>query len=356
VRWEVYDRYTEKARRAIYFAHYEASQLGSTTIETEHLLLGLLREGHTTIKRFLGAEVSQESIREQIKAHTLIPESASASFDLPLTNESKRVLAYAAEEAQRLCVRLIGSEHLLLGLLREEDGFAACMLKERGVSLEWSRREILASYSQLRTERSDLLTSVVAGKLMDETSATPPVDRRQQPRKSFAPYNERARRVLLFARLEASQLGATSIETEYLMLGLLREGKALLGLFAEPAGALQAIRTQIEQHAPPGDPSPMGMDLPLTEECRRALYYGAEEAQKLNRDLIGPEHLLMGVLREEQSFAAQILRERGVSLEEIRKKFTEFSPLVPPRLNRDELPNPDQELQGSIRTGVPRFH
>ena len=350
----MHDRYTEKARRALFFAHYEASQFGSTTIETEHLLLGLLREAHTTIKRFLGAEISQESIREQIKAHTLILEKTSASFDLPFANESKRVLAYAAEEAQRLGVRLIGTEHLLLGLLREEDGFAARMLHERGVSLEWSRREVLESYSQLRAERGNIMTSAVAGRLMDEKAATPSVERRQQPRKSFAPYNERARRALLFARLEASQLGASSIETEHLMLGLLREGKALLGLFAEPVKALQSIRAKIEQRTPRGNPSPMGMDLPLTEECRRALYYGAEEAQKLNRDLIGPEHLLMGVFREEQSLAAQVLRERGISLEEIRKKFAEFSPSVPLQLNQDGLPNRDQELQGSIRAGVPR--
>jgi ATP-dependent Clp protease ATP-binding subunit ClpA len=352
----VYDRYTEKARRAIFFAHYEASKLGSTTIETEHLLLGLLREGHSTIKRFLGAEVSQESVREQIKAHTLIPENAAASLDLPLTNESKRVLAYAAEEAQRLGVRLVGTEHLLLGLLREEDGFAALMLRERGVTLEWSRREILESYAQLRTERSDITTSAVAGKLIDETSAAPSSDRRQQPRKSFAPYNERARRALLFARLEASQVGATSIETEHLMLGLLREGKAVLGLFAEPARALHSIRSQVELHTAPGSPSPMGMDLPLTEECRRALYFGAEEAQKLNRDLIGPEHLLMGILREEQSFAARVLRDRGVSLDEIRKKLAEFSPSVPVRLSQDEPPNPDSELQGTVPAGMPRFH
>jgi ATP-dependent Clp protease ATP-binding subunit ClpA len=352
----MYDRYTEKARRAIFFAHYEASQFGSTTIETEHLLLGLLREAHTAIKRFLGAEVSQESIREQIAAHTLIPQKASASFDLPLTNESKRVLAYAAEEAQRLGVRLIGTEHLLLGLLREEDGFAAQMLQERGVTLEGARREILASYSQLRAERGDILTSGVAGRLMDETAATPSADRRQQPRKSFAQYNERARRALFFARLEASQFGASSIETEHLLLGLLREGKALLGLFAEPVKVLQSIRTQIEQHTPRGNASPMGIDLPLTEECRQALYHGAEEAQKLNRDLIGPEHLLMGVLREEQSFAAQVLRERGVNLDEITRKLAEQSPSPLPQPNRDALPNPDPELQGSFRAGAPRFH
>jgi hypothetical protein len=64
----------------------------------------------------------------------------------------------------------------------------------------------------------------------------------------------------------------------------------------------------------------------------------------------------MGVLREEQSFAARVLRERGVNLEEIRKKFAEFSPSVAVRLNQDELPHPDQELQSTVRTGEPRYH
>jgi ATP-dependent Clp protease ATP-binding subunit ClpA len=348
----MHEHYTEKARRTIFFAHYEASQFGSTNIETEHLLLGLLRESHSAVKRFLGVEISPASIRKQIEAHTPIPKEPSASFDQPLANDSKRVLAYAAEEAQRLGVNLIGTEHLLLGLLREEEAFAARMLQERGVSLEWSRKEILASCSPLRAERADLLTRAIAGNLIDETESTPSADRRQQPRNSLAQYNERARRALLFARLEASQFRASSIGTEHLMLGLLREGKVILGLFAEAETAVKSIRKQIEQHIPRGNSGPVGAVLPLTEECRRALNYGAEEAQKLNRDLIGPEHLLMGVLHEEQSFSAQVLRERGVSLQEFRRELAEHSPSTLLRPKQSGPPEP--ELYGSIHAGVPR--
>jgi ATP-dependent Clp protease ATP-binding subunit ClpC len=138
----MFERYTEKARRVIFFARYEASQFGSPYIETEHLLLGLLREDKALTNRFLRSHASVESIRKQIEAHTTIREKVSTSVDLPLSNECKRVLAYAAEEAERLGHKHIGTEHLLLGLLREEKCFAAEILQERGLKLAQIRDEL----------------------------------------------------------------------------------------------------------------------------------------------------------------------------------------------------------------------
>ena len=138
----MFERYTEKARRVIFFARYEASQFGSPYIETEHLLLGLLREDKALTNRFLRSHASVESIRKQIEGHTTIREKVSTSVDLPLSNECKRVLAYAAEEAERLSHKHIGTEHLLLGLLREEKCFAAEILHERGLRLGTIREEL----------------------------------------------------------------------------------------------------------------------------------------------------------------------------------------------------------------------
>jgi ATP-dependent Clp protease ATP-binding subunit ClpC len=138
----MFERYTEKARRVIFFARYEASQFGSPYIETEHLLLGLLREDKALTNRFLRSHISVDAIRKQVEAHTTIREKVSTSVDLPLSNECKRVLAYAAEEAERLGHKHIGTEHLLLGLLREETSFAAELLKERGVQLATVREEL----------------------------------------------------------------------------------------------------------------------------------------------------------------------------------------------------------------------
>jgi len=142
----MFERYTEKARRVIFFARYEASQFGSPYIETEHLLLGLLREDKALTNRFLRSHASSvESIRKQIEGHTTIRGKVSTSVDLPLSNECKRVLAYAAEEAERLSHKHIGTEHLLLGLLREEKCFAAEILHERGLRLSAIREELARS-------------------------------------------------------------------------------------------------------------------------------------------------------------------------------------------------------------------
>jgi bifunctional UDP-N-acetylglucosamine pyrophosphorylase/glucosamine-1-phosphate N-acetyltransferase len=138
----MFERYTEKARRVIFFARYEASQFGSPYIETEHLLLGLLRADKALVDRFFRAQASAESIRKQIEANATIREKVATSVDLPLSNEGKRVLAYAAEEAERQGHKHIGPEHLLLGLLREDKCFAAQILEERGVKLAQVRDEL----------------------------------------------------------------------------------------------------------------------------------------------------------------------------------------------------------------------
>src|SRR5471030_1619556 len=158
----MFERYTEKARRVIFFARYEASQFGSPYIETEHLLLGLLREDKALANRFLRSHAAVESIRKQIEGHTTIREKVSTSVDLPLSHECKRVLAYGAEEAERLNHKHIGTEHLLLGLLREEKCFAAEILHERGLRLSTIREELARSSQEKsapqRQRASSLLT------------------------------------------------------------------------------------------------------------------------------------------------------------------------------------------------------
>ena len=158
----MFERYTEKARRVIFFARYEASQFGSPYIETEHLLLGLLREDKALTNRFLRSHGSVESIRKQIEGRTAIREKVSTSVDLPLSQESKRVLAYAAEEAERLAHKHIGTEHLLLGLLREDKCFAAEILHERGLRLSTLREELSRSQGEKVASGRSKETSLLA--------------------------------------------------------------------------------------------------------------------------------------------------------------------------------------------------
>jgi ATP-dependent Clp protease ATP-binding subunit ClpC len=167
----MFERYTEKARRVIFFARYEASQFGSPYIETEHLLLGLMREDKALTNRFLRSHASIESIRKQIEGRTTIREKVSTSVDLPLSQECKRVLAYAAEEAERLSHKHIGTEHLLLGLLREDKCFAAEILHERGLRLSTIREELARTSTEKVSSGRSKETSLLAEFSRDLTQA-----------------------------------------------------------------------------------------------------------------------------------------------------------------------------------------
>jgi len=144
----MFERYTEKARRVIYFARAEASEFGSPTIETEHLLLGLLREDKNISNRYGGVTLSEPEIRAVLSKLTAPRAQISTSVDLPLSHESKNILAFSAEEAERFAHRHIGTEHLVAGMLREENCLAAQLLRERGLNLQGARSVLAAGVTQ----------------------------------------------------------------------------------------------------------------------------------------------------------------------------------------------------------------
>jgi len=140
----MFERYTEKARRVIFFARYEALQYGSQVISPEHILLGLMREDKTISARFfpfrnnLSVEAVRREVEERITLRDRIPQSA----ELHLSPETKKILALAAEESRKLKNRHIGPEHLLLGVLREEKSIAAEILFQYGLRLQDVRDEV----------------------------------------------------------------------------------------------------------------------------------------------------------------------------------------------------------------------
>ena len=146
----MFERYTDKARRVVFFARFEASTFGSPTIETEHLLLALLREDKPLLDRIVRSQSSGESMRERIERQIPKGEKVSTSTDLPLAEATKRVLRFAEQEAQNLSHVQIGPGHLLLGLLHEHGSVATEVLHEWGARLETAREEV----SRTEAERS----------------------------------------------------------------------------------------------------------------------------------------------------------------------------------------------------------
>ncbi len=126
----MFERYTEKGRRVIFFARYEASQYGSPYIEAEHLLLGLFREDHLLAGKLLDKKGGAQSLREEIESQITRGERLTTSVEVPCSAETKRILNLAAEESERLGQKQVGTEHILLGILRQNDCWAARLLTD----------------------------------------------------------------------------------------------------------------------------------------------------------------------------------------------------------------------------------
>lgn len=152
--------FTDRVRKVLQMAREEAARLHHEYVGTEHLLLGLIREGEGVALAVLtNLKVDLQEIRRQVEE--LAPARSAAADtgpDLPYTSRAKKVLELAMSEARELRHSFVGSEHLLLGMLRERTGVAAQVLTKAGVSLEQARAETIrllstTEYGQARPRR-----------------------------------------------------------------------------------------------------------------------------------------------------------------------------------------------------------
>src|SRR2546423_1231071 len=140
----MWQRFTERARRVVFFVQEEAGRLGENYVSTEHLLLGLVRENDSVAARILDRlGVSLGRIRSEIERQVTRGDGRLGQ-DMQLTPRAKRVIDLAYDEARQLNNNYIGTEHLLLGLIREGEGLAGRVLAKLGVDLERTRREVMA--------------------------------------------------------------------------------------------------------------------------------------------------------------------------------------------------------------------
>src|SRR5256885_1431001 len=139
----MFERFTDRARRVVVLAQEEARDLKHNYIGTEHLLLGISREGEGVGARVLASlGVSLVAIREQIVAIIGMGGEQPAGH-VPFTPRAKKILELALLEARQLGHEYIGTEHILLGIMREGDGVAAQVLQKQGLTLEVVRQSVI---------------------------------------------------------------------------------------------------------------------------------------------------------------------------------------------------------------------
>jgi ATP-dependent Clp protease ATP-binding subunit ClpA len=317
----VFEIYTEKARVTIFFAMEEAQKARSEAINAEHLLLGLLRSDPAFLGTLLPNGASEESFRARIARQMPEQPGLPANTELPLSKDSKRALAYAAEEAQSLGHRHIGTEHLLIGILREQGCIAEQFLAECGADAKAIRRT-LATGSPTEPEPPGLIRGAFAHYLDEAREKLASLGypasgpgRLSKAGMDFHRFTERARRVIFFARYEANDYGSPEIDPEHVLLGIVREMSPDFDGLPPYLEVLEALRNEL----PKGPPT--RTDTPLSARTKQLFVSALEEAEQLQAPHAGPEHMLLAIC---ESHPAMPRRSCG-STASIRIKSVERS-------------------------------
>jgi ATP-dependent Clp protease ATP-binding subunit ClpC len=168
----------------------------------------------------------------------------------------------------------------------------------------------------------------------------------------FERFTDRARRVVVLAQDEARMLNHNYIGTEHILLGLTREGQGVAARTLESLGiSLDAVRQQVEEIIGRGQQAPSG-HIPFTPRAKKVLELSLREARQLGHDYIGTEHILLGLIREGDGLAAQVLVNLGVHLDRAREQVIRLlhgGPGAEPAIG------PNDELLGYLRTFIARL-
>lgn len=276
--------YNQHALRVLELAKEEARTLNHNAIGTEHLLLGILDEGSAAtelINHGLTAERLRGAIVYIVERSSALPGDTQETGYTPRT---QAVFALAVEEARRMGETAISPHHLLIAILREGEGIAAAVLQGSGVRLKQVGDTVRIN-----------------------------IDTQNNP---FTP---RALKVLEQAEIEARHYNHPSVDTGHILLGIGHENECVAAKALERLQVqLSEMRAQIEKQHPAGD-QPVTGQMKMAASMTASIKLAVQEARSLVHHYLGTEHLLLGMLHEEEGLGGQVLRGAGVTLEKARE-------------------------------------
>ena len=308
--------FTERVRAVLAMARQEAARLHHEYVGTEHILLGVIREGEGVAATMLqnlgvGMDELERLIDEAVKRGS---PALTTGPDLPYTSRAKKVLELAMDEARQASHSYVGTEHLLLGLLREEKGIAAQVLVHVGVTIEKSRDEMLRI---LGTETESV------GSRVRPASSEVVFRRVPEPLPRFI---ERLRTVLADAHKVAADRSVTEVTPAHLAIALLEHDEGMANAALDRLGldrgaAILALN----------DLTPLGTAVITPETIMGldaagiAVLQAMDVAQHQARaQFAGTQHLLIGLLTTSAEVAA-VFSAQEISIAEVRAAIQSIS-------------------------------
>jgi ATP-dependent Clp protease ATP-binding subunit ClpA len=366
----MFERFEMKAIKVIMLAQEEARRLGHNFVGTEQILLGLIGEGTGIAAKTLKLmDVRLKDARVEVE-RIIARGSGFVAVEIPFTPRAKRLMQLSWDEARQLGHNYIGTEHLLLGLIREEEGVAVKVLENLGVDLTNLRDHVLSllaeseaatgrksegiskTYSQkgyvgainlamsaikharhMALKNKQTETEAWLGKQEDlftvklaDLHGTRPVegaakievasaaDPEGLPPNTLKFAKANASRVIGFAQIEARRRGHNHVATEHILLSLISGGTGIAARALQSSGVvIKDARTEVEK-IPKSDGDPAETELPFTEGAIKVLEMSAGKEHGFHFDT---EHILLSLIRVEQDNAHVVLKNLGVDLNDL---------------------------------------
>ncbi len=362
------NNFSPRAQLTLALARKEANRLGHSYVSTEHVLLGLIKLGKgVAVNVLLNLGLDLETVRAEVEKQVGHGPDTKLSGNIPYTPRVKKALALAGKEAKAMDHGYVGSEHLLLGLLVEDDGVAAHVLKALGLDICRARAEVLKELDPKFSSEPNRITTQPSLHLQDMVDfnlrAKEETLRREETKHNFTP---RAHQVLALARREAGRLNHNFVGTDHLLLGVIKLGQGVaVNVLGKLGLNLETVRIEVEKVMGSGSQSPemkrleaeiedirgrkeaaivahdfekasalrdaekeakdkleqvpggqgLSSNIPFTPRVKNVLALAGEEAKALNHRYIGTEHILLALLREGTS---PVLQALDVDLEKTR--------------------------------------
>jgi ATP-dependent Clp protease ATP-binding subunit ClpC len=300
--------FTERVRKVLAFAREEASELSNDYVGTEHILLGMLREGSGTASAVISNfGVNGGDLRARVIE--LAPpgeKGRRTGVELPYTSRAKKSLELAMSESRGLNHAYVGTEHLLLGLLREANGAAAQALNSMGITLEPAREETV--------------------RVLGPGSHLTPQGPTHAGREMLAAYPQRLREVMSDAYEIAGEHGSTEVSPAHAMIALLEHGEGMANTALDRLKVDRGVVLFALNDLAPQAGSAVSADRVLNPTTKLALGLAAMEAsqREFHAPVPGTQHLLLGILRTSPDIAA-VFEAVGVTYDMIREEIRRCS-------------------------------
>ena len=301
-----FDRFNDRAKRVLALAQDEAIRFNHNYIGVEHLLLGLVREGEGVAARVLDSlGIDLSKARSSVEVMIGRGKETTSPSEITLSPRTKKVIELAVDESRKLGHSHVGTEHLLLGIVREGQSVGAGVLESMGVSLEQVRHQVIAVMGQHRPEMGATASAGIgpsAGAGIGSSHPVPFVDRLETS----------GRRALARAYWEAGRANDKEVAPHHLLLGLVTSGDVWTHrLLAELGVDLADLVTRIDAAVPRNEgPRPARLDeqAALTEVFARAASFASER----NSALIRSGHLLLAIAAAD-SAGGNVLKAVGAT-------------------------------------------